>query len=361
MSDSNEMADNEITLDQRVVATYTAPAKFEWPSIRASEAGLDESRLKDAAEYASANGSDSLLVLRNGQCVFEQYWNGKTADDLQQTYSGTKSLFSLLVGRCIEAGYIQGLDQSVRDFVPEIPEEQVQITFGNALAMMSGMEHSFRIESNITTGISQMENALHRVIVAPPMTQYHYNNSAYRLLFFALERASGKNLDDLTKEQIFEPLAFNGACWVHLFIQQNGGERFGGYQSIRMTPTDFAKSAQIILDNGQWQGETFVSADYAKALVTAANPDANPSFGLFHHLNAGDHFRGYIKPVVIDRKLIPGAPDDLFLMYGNGGQITVGVPSLGLVIVRTGVEAVSLYEPNSVVEGVVRRACDAVC
>ena len=85
MSDSNEMADNEITLDQRVVATYTAPAKFEWPSSRASEAGLDESRLKDAAEYASANGSDSLLVLRNGQCVFEQYWNGKTADDLQQT------------------------------------------------------------------------------------------------------------------------------------------------------------------------------------------------------------------------------------------------------------------------------------
>ena len=360
MGDSKEEVQDKITLDQRVVATYTAPERFTWPAGDAGKAGFDALSLANAAEYARTNGSDSLLVLRNGQCVLEQYWNGKTADDLQQTYSGTKSVFSLLVGRCIEAGYIEGLDQSVRDLVSELPEAQAQITFGNTLAMMSGMEHSIRIESNITTGISQFENALQRAIVAPPMSLYHYNNSAYRLLFTALERASGKSLDELTREQIFEPLAFNGACWVHLFIKQNGTERFGGYQSIRMTPTDFAKSSQIIIDGGQWQGEAFVSADYAKGLITAPNPEANPSFGLFHHLNAGDHFRGYIKPVVIERTLISGAPDDLFLMYGNGGQITAGVPSLGLVVVHTGVEDISIYEPDGVVEGVLRRVCNAI-
>ena len=182
MGDSKEEVQDKITLDQRVVATYTAPERFTWPAGDAGKAGFDALALANAAEYARTNGSDSLLVLRNGQCVLEQYWNGKTADDLQQTYSGTKSVFSLLVGRCIEAGYIEGLDQSVRDLVSELPEAQAQITFGNTLAMMSGMEHSIRIESNITTGISQFENALQRAIVAPPMSLYHYNNSAYRLI-----------------------------------------------------------------------------------------------------------------------------------------------------------------------------------
>ena len=34
--------------------------------------------------------------------------------------------------------------------------------------------------------------------------------------------------------------------------------------------------------------------------------------------------------------LVPGAPEDLFLQYGAEGQIIAGIPSLRLVVVRTG-------------------------
>jgi hypothetical protein len=46
--------------------------------------------------------------------------------------------------------------------------------------------------------------------------------------------------------------------------------------------------------------------------------------------------------------LVQGAPQDLFLMYGNGGQITAGVPRLRLAIVRTGQDAgSSIYAPQN--------------
>ena len=241
-----------------------------WPEATPAAQGLSAAALEAAAEGAAEHAAHSLLVLRNGHLVLERYWQGRTADDLQQTYSGTKSLFSLLVGRAIERGYLEGLDQPVVALVPEMPGAQAQLSFRNVMAMQSGMESSMRIEALGLTGRSQLEIALEREIVAAPFERYHYNNAAYRLLFTALERAADMDLEALTDREIFEPLGFEGAHWARVYAVSDAGERFTGYQSIRMTPRDFAKSAQVIVDDGIWQGERFVSADYVRSLCGSA-------------------------------------------------------------------------------------------
>ena len=328
----------EIRVEQRAGDVFEASQPFSWPESTARNSGLDPSKLEAAAELAGASRSDSLLVLRHGKLVLERYWNGKTADDVQQTYSGTKSFFVLLVGRALQQGYLRDLDQQVREIVPEMPAELAQLTFRNVLAMESGMLSDLTLEQKGSrAGKTQLEVALERSIVAEPFSLYHYNNTAYRLLFVALERASGKTLEELTADEIFAPLGMDCAYWMRLYAVDDGGlDRHTGYQSIRLTPRDYAKSAQIVVDGGMWNGERFLPRAFVEAAIQAPRPEVNPSFGLFWHLNAGSFYRDYAEPRRLERKLVPGAPDDTFLMIGSQGQLVVGIPSLELVVVRTG-------------------------
>ncbi len=354
------MATDRLRIEERPGRIYEATEEFRWPAAAAEDAGMDAAVLESIAQLAADNASDSLLVIHNNRLVLERYRNQKTASDVQQTYSGTKSLFSLLVGRSIARGYISHLDQSVRTWVPEMPESQEQLTIRNVLAMESGMENSMQIEGLGRTGKTQLEIALERQITRAPFERYHYNNAAYRLLFTALERASGMDLEVLTEEEVFKPLSFSGAYWVRLYAVSDGEERFTGYQSIRMTPGDFAKSAAVIVDGGRWGGEPYLPEDFVGELIRSPAPEVNPSFGLFHHLNAGTFYRDYAVPERIERRLVPGAPEDLFLMFGGGGQVVAGIPSLKLVIVRTGRNAGSIYEADNYIARLLKRVTQAL-
>jgi len=353
------MPATKVRIEQRPGNIFTAENEFRWPETTSEDASFDAASLANAAQLAADNASDSLLVIHNGRLLFEHYWNGKTESDVQQTYSGTKSLFSLLVGRAIARGYLEDLDQPIRRLVPEMPASQSQLTLRNVMAMESGIENSMEIEGLGQTGKTQLEIALEREITGPPFERYHYNNAAYRLLFTALERASGMDLEELTAKEVFEPLSFSGAYWMRLFAVSNSDEQFTGYQSIRMIPRDFAKSAQVIVGEGVWGGEQFLPGGYVQSLIRSPAPEVNPSFGLFHHLNAGSYYRNSAVPDRIDRQLVPGVPGDLFLMFGAGGQVVAGVPSCKLVIVRTGGNAGSIFEADNYIARLLRMVVEA--
>lgn len=345
---------------QRQGEIYRAPEGVPtWSTAAPSEVGIDAGRLDLAFEFARDNESDSLLVLRYGKLVQEGYWNGKSARSVQQTLSGTKSVFALLTGRLIERGILTRLEQPLCEVIVELPDRLRQVTFENIMAMQSGVANSPEIEELGGTGETQLEIALGREIEAEPFTKYYYNNAMYRLLFTAVERASGRSLEELTRDEVFGPLGFDGAYWLKLYAVDEAREVFRGYQSICMTPRDFAKSSQVILDRGRWRGQRYLPESFISRLTTVARAEANPSFGLFHHLNAGSYYRQRLVPERIDRKLVPGAPDDTFLMFGAGGQITVGIPSLDMVLVRTG-DGVSLYEAQNTVATLVKLLVDTV-
>lgn len=167
--------------------------------------------------------------------------------------------------------------------------------------------------------------------MAPPFERYHYNNAAYRLLFYALETATGKSVPELSRDELFAPLGMTGAHWM----EWRQGESSLGYQSLRMRPRDLAKVGLVMLAGGEWRGERYLPADFVREMTTAPAPEVNPSYGLFWHLN-GPFFLSYWESDRIDERLLPGTPDDAFGNYGSGGQLLFCVPSLDLVWVRTG-------------------------
>lgn len=296
--------------------------------------GLDPKQLEVAAKIAENGDSEALVIVRRGKIAFERYWGGKTRGDVQQMYSATKSPFAFLVGRAIRRGYIEGLDQAIVDYVPELEGSgREALTFRNIMAMESGLAQSRDLDrQDREAELSQLDAVLRRSVTHEPYTNYHYNNAAYRLLFTALERASGKSMPEFTREELFEPLGMQGAYWMRLV---SGGEPLG-YQSIRMRPLDLAKVGQVMIDGGLWHEKSYLPEHYVDEVSTAPAPEVNPSYGLFWHLNRGDFYLTYYESERVDSPLLPGTPPDAVANYGSRGQIVVAIPSLDLVWVRTG-------------------------
>ena len=63
----------------------------------------------------------SLLVVKNGTLVVEEYYRGNQRDSLNDLRSVTKSVVSTLTGLVLQEGYLTGLDQTLGEILPSAP------------------------------------------------------------------------------------------------------------------------------------------------------------------------------------------------------------------------------------------------
>lgn len=88
-----------------------------------------------------------VVVLKDGNTVYENYFNGCTSSSTLHVYSVTKSIISILIGIAIDKGYIKSVDQKVIDFFPDYtvkkPEKTIQnITLENLLTMTAPYKYT---------------------------------------------------------------------------------------------------------------------------------------------------------------------------------------------------------------------------
>jgi CubicO group peptidase (beta-lactamase class C family) len=101
-----------------------------------------------------------------------------------------------------------------------------------------------------------------------------------------------------------------------------------------ITPRDMAKLGQLVLDGGKAaSGRRVISAKQLAALLERS--PTNPAYGRLWWLN-GSTFT--LRPAGIrsETSLIPAAPPDLVAALGAQDRKIYIVPSLRLVVVRTG-------------------------
>ena len=123
---------------------YTPLVRDDWPVSTPDEQGLDS--LHVAELYLNAAELEtlySLLVVKNGYLVAEDYFNDGSVDQKNRIQSVTKSFTSALVGIAIEEGCISGVDQKLLDFYPEVADKitdprKEEITIRNLLEMRGG-------------------------------------------------------------------------------------------------------------------------------------------------------------------------------------------------------------------------------
>ncbi|MEL7123011.1 MAG: hypothetical protein AAFO07_26415, partial [Bacteroidota bacterium] len=106
-----------------------------------------KSLIKEAfsAKPTMANDIHSLLIYENKTDLYTEYFNGFTADSLNNLKSITKSIVGLLTGIALEQGHIKSLHQPMIDFFEECELEETvwvekkNITIENLLLMQAGI------------------------------------------------------------------------------------------------------------------------------------------------------------------------------------------------------------------------------
>jgi CubicO group peptidase (beta-lactamase class C family) len=187
----------------------------------------------------------------------------------------TKSITALVLGIAIDRGWIKNLDQPVMSFFPQYADlrtDRDRITLADLLTMSSGLEwHEFGVpytsksNSEIAMDMSAdpYKYALEQKVVAPPGQVWNYSSGSAELIAAVLKKATGKPLDQLAREVLFEPLGITDVEW-YKYAQGNVSAAAG----LRLRPRDLAKIGQLMLQQGTSNGKQIVPASWIRSATS---------------------------------------------------------------------------------------------
>lgn len=256
-----------------------------------------------------------LLVLKDGNIVFENYWLGHANGKPHISFSVAKSFVSALMGIAIEEGFVTSIEEAVTDYVPElVGSGYAGVSIKDVLQMSSGVRFNedygdFNSDINrfsraTAFGTSLDDFSASLVRERDPGTYHHYVSIDTQVLGMVLTRATGKSLTQYLSEKIWQPLGMeHQAYW--LADDNNMELALGG---LNVSLRDYAKLGWLFLNQGAWtdsQNNTTqivpkqwvidsTTADAPHLVAGENNPASSSSFGYGYQwwlpLGAEDEF-----------------------------------------------------------------------
>ncbi len=230
--------------------------------VSAAEAGVKPDALDELRSRAAETNSDAVIVLHDGRLLLDYRADGllRGGDAPIETMSVTKSVLSLAVGLLLEDGSIQSLDQPVADFFPQWREgPEAAVTVRHLLDHSSGL-CADRTTEAIYASPDFVQHALDSGLCSTPGETLFYNNSAINLLAGVIGEAAGEPVDAYLKERLFQPLGIVDFGWTR---DQSGNPH--GMAGLQLNATDLARIGQSMLDDGRWQGQQVLPAEWVQA------------------------------------------------------------------------------------------------
>lgn len=259
--------------------------------ITPQQAGYSAEKLEQLRGFLAESGSQSLLLLYDGQVFFE--WGDVHRKIL--VHSMRKALLNSLYGIYRARGVID-LDRTlaelgVDDIAPGLSDEERQATLSDVLKSRSGVYHDAAAES---AGMAQGRPARGS---HPHGSYYYYNNWDFNVAGALFERLSGRRIYDAFADEIARPLGM--ADFENRIVAAPAtpdaidavDPRADGYYQLepersrypayhfRMSAYDLALYGQLYLDRGRWHGRQLVPADWID-LSTRPYSEVEPEYGL---------------------------------------------------------------------------------
>jgi CubicO group peptidase (beta-lactamase class C family) len=334
---------------------YQVPARMDdgWETASLADVGMGKAYLiefMDELKKIDEHHIHSLLIVKDGKLVFEEYfpgekfnlaqWIGETGFEMDDTHnlcSVTKSFTSAIFGIALDHGYIQSVNQKVIDFFPEYIDlfsdapEKRDLTLHHLLTMTSGIEWddettSYFDPSNdmhqMFTSSDPMEFIFAKDISVTPGHLFDYSNCNTNVLGEIIRRASGQRVDVFAKNNLFEKLGITDFEWQMLpnDIVFTSGD-------LRLRPRDMAKFGLLFLNGGMWGEERIISQEWIE-LSTRKHIDLNQYPNLIPWAD-GYGYQWWLW------ESIHGKDFNAYMASGWGGQWIIVSPELKLVIVST--------------------------
>ncbi|AJA09782.1 beta-lactamase [Sphingopyxis fribergensis] len=274
-----------------------------------------------ATDITSFGGrSSSLLVVKNGRIVLEHYWGGHDVHTAQRTFSVAKSIAATLIGHAVYQGRIDVTKPASIAEWQSPGDPRAAITTEQLMRMASGLTSDTagnRSDAVYMGGASVRQWTTQWPLLNPPNTHYRYANNDTLLATLSLKAALQKAGTPL------DPAAFvDRLGMTRTFVEHDKDGDYILSSQVWTTARDLARLGLLYQNDGMWQGERLLPADWRRFVTTPSGPQPDGAFGYgagFWLLNKSD-----------------GIPADAFGAFGNRGQYLVVIPSRALVIVRQG-------------------------
>lgn len=235
-----------------------------------------------SSEYGNLVG---LIVRKDGQKLYENYFKGYTADDAIHVFSVTKSVVSALIGIAIDKGYIKSVEQKVLEFFPDYTlkrgEKTIQnVTLRDMLTMTAPFKYKSAPYTKYFTSEDWVKASLDLLGGKGQIGEFRYTPVIGPDIFSGiLVKATGQPLLDFATENLFGPLrlspkhshTFPCAEEQLAWYKQGkyGGEWIADPQGVNtagwgltLTAADMVKIGQLYLNGGAWEDGQIVSAGW---------------------------------------------------------------------------------------------------
>ncbi len=327
------------------------PAAWQWPVSSPEEQGLNARLLAQLADEIRRGDLlprlHAMLVVRHGQLVLEEYFNGWRADRLHTLQSVSKSFTSALVGIALARGEFKGVDEKVLDFFPGLAgsggldERRGSLRLEDILTMRTGVDYHENGPDSPHMQLNRLTTGWDRFYLGRPMNgrpgeSFNYDSGGVILLSAMLKARTGTHAEEYAARYLFKPLGIEKWFWIH---NTEGHSHTGG--GLNLTARDTARFGLLYLHGGRWGDAQVVPEKWVKEslrmhvdLTVAGQPPSG--YGYLWWVWAPD-YRG-------------NTGEHIFAARGRGGQYIIVVPEYDMVVVVLGdaKERAEMAKPISV-------------
>ncbi len=265
---------------------------------------LFENQPRQISAFLDKTATTSLVVLRDGKLVHEEYRLGTKPEDKRISWSMAKSFLSAMFGEEVIAGRIK-LSDPVDAYVSSLKGTVYEgVSVRNVLNMASGVRFNedyldFNSDINkmgrvLALGGSMDEFAAGLAAREREQGQLRqYTSIDTHILGMVLRAVTGKDLPVLMEERLWSKLGVESDA---VYLTDGFGVAFalGG---INATSRDYARFGQMMLDLGQANGQQVIPLAWSIDSVKASAPKASDPLDPFGYgyqwwvpLNADDEF-----------------------------------------------------------------------
>lgn len=263
-------------------------------------------------------GTIAFLIIKNDSIWYEKYFDGFGESSQTNSFSIAKSITSALLGKAIDDGYIENLQQPVGDFYPEY--KYTSLTVGDLSSMSSGLDwdESYSNPFGMTARAYYGSNLAHQIlklkVVDTPGLRFAYQSGDTELLAMVIQKAIKKPLSVYLYESFWNPLgAENAALWQ---VDDKKHRLVKAYCCLGSNARDFARFGKLYKNYGKWNGQQMLDSSFVAKSI-------NPRF-----YESSEYGYGLWLSDFKEKKI--------FVMRGILGQYVIVIPEDDLIVVRLG-------------------------
>jgi len=271
----------------------------------------------------------SIVVIKDGKLLIEEYFNGAGRNSLHNTRSVGKSFASTILGIAINEKYIENETQTLGDFYnlkqyQNYSPVKESITLKSLLTMSSPFEGSDMIQESPGNeeNMYPTKNWVAFTLNLPiddsrvPVPKFEYFTAGVVVLGDIIDKSVPNGLEKYADKYLFSPLGITRYKWQ--FTPQRVANTAGGLQ---LRSIDYAKFGQLYKNEGSWNGKQILTQAWvAKSLSRQIT------------ISEGEYY-GYLfwnKNYTIDNENY-----EVYYSSGNGGNKICIFKNHPLVIVIT--------------------------